>query len=250
LIPGGGTEKILEANFMLQSSLPVVLVDAFVPALAPLVALAFLGAGFALVVGVVSAGIAFAARRVRLARWIGGATLATTIGYAALLVGASLASRDRTLAPGERKYFCEIDCHIAYDVTSLEEAGDRGRAVTLRTWFDPETIAPFRGDAPLSPGPRTVALIDESGRRYEPSAEATSVWQKAHGGSTPLSRELRPGESYTTTLVFELPSDARPARLFVGDPPGGVEKALIGHENSPLHGKVYLALPAARGGTS
>jgi len=231
---------------MLQSPLPLATMDAFVPELAPLVALAFLGAGFVLVVGAVSAGIAFAARRVRLAQWIGAAVLAVSVGYGILLVGASVVSRDRTLVPGERKYFCEVDCHIAYDVTSTEPAGDRGRAVTLRTWFDPSTIAPFRGDAPLSPGPRSVYLVDDAGRRYDPSPDATAAWQKAHGGSTPLGRELRPGESYTTTLVFELPRDVRAARLYVGDPPGGVEKALIGHENSPMHGKVYLALPAPR----
>jgi hypothetical protein len=232
---------------MMQSSLSIALTDAFVPQLAPLVALAFLGAGFLFVVTAVSAGIAFAARRVRLARWLGGVALAVAVGYGVLLVGASLASRDRTLTPGERKYFCEIDCHIAYDVISSEPAGDRGRAVTLRTWFDPKTIAPFRGDGPLSPGPRTVYLLDDAGRRYDPSPDATADWQKAHGESTPLGRELRPGESYTTTLVFDLPSDVRAVRLYVGDPPGGVEKALIGHENSPMHGKVYLALPAARG---
>jgi hypothetical protein len=231
---------------MPQSSLPLAFMDAFVPELAPLVALAFLGVGFVLVVGTVSAGIAFAARRIRLAQWIGAAVLAVAMGYAVLLVGASVVSRDRTLVTGERKYFCEIDCHIAYDVTSTEPAGDRGRAVTLRTWFDPSTIAPFRGDAPLSPGQRTVYLVDDAGRRYDPSPDATSAWQTAHGGSTPLGRELRPGESYTTTLVFDLPRDVRAARLYVGDPPGGVEKALIGHENSPMHGKVYLALPAPR----
>ena len=70
------------------------------PALAPLAALAFLGGGFVLVVGTVSAGIAFAARRVRLALRLGGAVLAVAVVYATLLVGASLASRDRTLMAG------------------------------------------------------------------------------------------------------------------------------------------------------
>jgi hypothetical protein len=231
---------------MMQSSLPLFVLDAFVPALAPLAALAFLGGGFVLVVGTVSAGIAFAARRARLALRLGGAVVAVAVVYATLLIGASLLSRDRTLMAGERKYFCEMDCHVAYEVTSSERVGERGRAVTLRTWFDPGTIAPFRGDAPLSPGPRRVYLVDDAGRRFDPSPEATAAWWRAHGGSTPLGQALRPGESYTTTFVFDVPADARAARLYVGDPPGGVEKALIGHENSPLHGKVYFALPAPR----
>jgi hypothetical protein len=32
----------------------------------------------------------------------------------------------------------------------------------------------------------------------------------------------------------------------VGDPPGGIEAVLIGHENGPLHGRIYFALPPAR----
>ena len=86
-------------------------------------------------------------------------------------------------------------------------------------------------------------MLDEAGRRYDPSPRATQAWENVHGKSTPLERELRPGESYTTTFVFELPADARAPRLFVGDPPGGIERVLVGHENSPMHGRTYLALP-------
>jgi hypothetical protein len=229
---------------MMQSSLPHFAIrDAFVPGLAPLVVLAFLGAGLVLVCAAVAAGVAFATRRVRLAKVLAGGGLAVASVYATLLAGASVFSRNRTLTPGEHKYFCEVDCHIAYDVTAAEPSGPDRRAVTIRTWFDPATIAPFRGDGPLAPGPRAIYLVDDLGRRYEPSPAATEAWEKTHGRSTPLGRALRPGESYTTTLVFDLPANAR-ARLFVGDPPGGPDRLLIGHENSPFHGKTYFALPA------
>ena len=36
--------------------------------------------------------------------------------YVVLLLGASLASLELVLDLGEPKYFCEIDCHIAYSV--------------------------------------------------------------------------------------------------------------------------------------
>jgi len=217
--------------------------DAYMPALAPLVVLAFLGVGFVVVCTAVAAGVAYATRRGRLAALIGASGVVAAAGYAALLAGASLLSRDRTLAPGEHKYFCEMDCHIAYDVTAADASEVGRRAVTLRTWFDPSTIAPFRGDGPLTPGPRTVYLVDDAGRRWEPSTAATAAWERSHGNSTPLGRPLRPGESYTTTLVFEAPADA-PARLFVGAPRGTPDDLLIGHENSPFHGKTYFALPA------
>ena len=232
---------------MLQSSLLIVATrDAFVPALAPLVALAFLGAGFLVVCTAIGAGVAFAARRAGLAKLLGGAGLAVAVVYATLLVGASLFSRERTLGKGERKYFCEMDCHIAYDVAAAEAPDAKTRVVTVRTWFDPSSIASFRGNAPLAPGPRVVYLVDEAGRRYEPSPQATTAWQEAHGEATSFGRELRPGESYSNTFVFELPPEARAPRLFLGDPPGGIENLLIGHENSPMHGKTYFALPPAR----
>jgi hypothetical protein len=220
--------------------------DAFMPALAPLVVLAFLGTGVLLVCAAVGAGVAAAARRARLARGLAAGGLSVAVVYATALAAAGLFSRERTLAVGQRKYFCEMDCHIAYEVTGTESAGPGARAVTLRTWFDPGTIAPWRGDEPLTPGPREVYLVDTDGRRYPPSPSGTRHWESAHGASTPLGQPLRPGESTQTTFVFALPDDARAPRLFVGDAPRSLEGLLIGHENGPWHGKVYLAVPESR----
>lgn len=233
---------------MWQSVLLSLALDAFVPPLAPLVALAFLGTGLVLVGVSVGAGIAFAARRRRLAAALGGGAATVAFAYAAALGGAALVSRERTLSPGEHKYFCEMDCHIAYEVVGTSPAGEGRRAVTVRAWFDPSTIAPFRGDAPLAPGPRDVYVADDGGRRFPPSAGATASWRAAHPGSEPFGRALRPGESATTTFVFDLPPDVRSPRLFVGDPEGGLDRFVIGHENSPFHGRIYFALPPAPAG--
>jgi len=225
---------------MIQSALP--LADLPMPEFAPFVAMAFLGAGLILFVCVVGAAVSLAFRHLRVAAWIGGGAALVAVGYAALLFGASFLSRDRTLARGEKKYFCEIDCHLAYSVADVERIGGGPYVVvTLRTWFDPNTIAPWRGDAPLSPNARIVYALDAAGRHSGPSPAGQKAWEAAHGPATPLTKPLRPGESYITTLVFEAPAGPEGLRLFVGDPPG-VEALLIGHENSPLHGKVYLAL--------
>src|SRR6266404_3082262 len=94
----------------------------FMPEHAPLVVMAFLGtvvflASMALVILV-----AFLTKR----KWIGlsAAILALVLasGYVLVLAGVSLTSHEKTLAPGENKYFCEIDCHIAYSVVNFEEA--------------------------------------------------------------------------------------------------------------------------------
>ncbi len=214
----------------------------FMPPLAPLVLLAFLGTGFLLFGLALAAALSAASGRGPLARGLGLAGLGVGATYAVLLFGAALASRDRTLAVGDRKYFCEMDCHIAYSVASAASPAPTVLAVTVRTWFDPSTTAAFRGNAPLTPNPRTVTLVDASGRRFAPSPAATRDWEAHHGPSAPFGRPLAPGEDATSTFVFTVPPDLRDPRLFVGDPPG-IDSLLIGHENSPGHGRSYFALP-------
>ena len=207
-----------------------VALDAYVPPLAPLVVLLFLGAGFVVFCCGIGAAIAAAARRRLLAQRLAAGAMGAAVVYGVLLLGASLLSRERTLAAGEKKYFCEMDCHLAYSVDSVSS---RAGSVTvgIRTWFDPATIAPFRGDAPLLPNPRAVFLVDEKGLRHAPS---TSI--------APLARALRPGESFLTAVSFDVPADAGRLRLYVGDAPG-LENLIVAHENSPYHARVYFALP-------
>lgn len=229
---------------MMQSTLSFAALDAYVPELAPLVILAFLGTAFLLVCAAIGAGVAAVARRPGLAKGLGGGGLTAAVVYSTLLLAAALFSHERTLAPGERKYFCEMDCHIAYEVTGAAAPDATTRVVTVRSWFDPSTIASFRGNGPLFPNPRTIWLVDDAGRHHEPDSAATAKWDEAHGSpSTPLDRELRPGESYTTNLAFTVPPGARGLRLFIGSSVGP-ERLLIGHEFSPLHGRIYFALPA------
>src|SRR5262245_55738770 len=224
---------------MLQSTWSL---DVFVPPHSPLVLLAFLGAAALVAAAAVGSALALAGRRRLLAEFLAGSGAGVAVLYAALLFGAAALSRERTLSPGERKYFCEMDCHLAYAIANAASPVPGQRAVTVETWFDPATIAAFRGNAPLTPNPRVVYLVDASGRRYAPSPRATRDWERRHGTSTPLTRRLAPGQSYTTTFVFELPDSARAPRLFLGDPIG-VECLLISHENSPFHSKSYFALP-------
>jgi hypothetical protein len=218
----------------------------FVPGLpSAAVALAFLGTGLFLAMTLLAALVTFALGRHRLARRLSISWLAAGGIYLAVLFSVSLGSRERILARGDRKYFCEIDCHLAYSLRAvaakpLENA--TRYTVSIQTWFDPNTIASFRGNGPLRPNPREVYAIDETGRRYGLSPAGMAALEQERGGpSTPLSRELRPGESYTTTLVFDLPGRAGRPRLFLGDTPG-LEMFLIDHENSLLHKKIYFAL--------
>ncbi len=213
--------------------------QSYMPELAPLVVLAFLGFAGLLLAAAVGACGALVFRRTRLAKWLAGGGLAVAAAYSGVLLAFSFSSEERVLNPGDRKYFCEIDCHLAYSVegtTATAGPTETRYAVSVKTWFDPNTIASFRGNAPLTPNPRAAFLVDEAGRRFPASSASLA----------PLSRALSPGESYVTTLDFDVPNGVRRLRLLLGVPPG-VENALIGHENGPFHGKIYFALgPKAR----
>jgi len=156
--------------------------------------------------------------------------------YFGLLFGFSFGSHDQLLAQGREKYFCEIDCHLAYSVLQVQtepSTASTHYVVTLRTRFDETTISAQRPkDAPLIPSPRTVQLIDSRGAVYSPESAA----------GTPLATPLIPGQSYTTELSFRIPSDARDLRLLVTTTPQWPDHVVIGDENSWLHKKTYFSL--------
>ncbi|HKW51718.1 MAG TPA: hypothetical protein VJQ53_08295 [Candidatus Eisenbacteria bacterium] len=227
---------------------------AFVPPLAPLVVLAFLGTAALLAVAAVVFLYAVVAKRRRLIFGVILGVSGLLVFYGGSLLAASALSRDQVLLPGEKKYFCEIDCHLAYSLVGVEVAQELGTpshlvqptgqflVVTLRTWFDESTISPRRPkDATLDPNPRVIYIEDAQGRRFEPSPAGESALAATGRASTPITQPLRPGDSYTTCFVFDLPADARDPRLFLGDAPG-VEFLLIGHEMSPWHRRVWFAL--------
>jgi hypothetical protein len=170
-------------------------------------------------------------------------------GYATVLAFFSWASYDRTVARGDEKFYCGMDCHIAYSVQNVEwvksigDATAQGEfvAVTLRSHFDERTIAPWRGNGALRPDPPKLVLVDGSGREYPVSAEGQKAWATAHPRSHSMADPLRPGESYKTTWVFEVPPDARSVRLLAGWD-GFPSYVLIGDEASPGHAKTYFTL--------
>ncbi len=203
-------------------------------------------------------GLAFVGSLVKRRRVWAIASAATGLGTAATygltLLALSLSSRDQTLPRGEEKYFCELDCHLAYSIAAVRTAPTLGDAtgslhaagrfviVTVRTRFDETTIAPWRPrDTPLWPNPRIVTLVDGAGRVRLPSAAGQRLLERTGESGTPLSRELRPGESYRSTLVFDVPRDAGDLRLLVQDP-GTLLRFVIADENSMFHKKTFLRL--------
>ncbi len=220
------------------------------PRFAHLIVLLFLGSVFVVFCSLVAAFVAAMARARTAAKLAASGAALVAFGYTGFLLLVGLFSRSQTLPPGGWKYFCEADCHIAYAIESVREAATLGPearpvvahgrfiVVRLKTWFDQNSIAPFRGDSPLTPNPRTVMLIDDASRPYLPLAQVPSG---VDAGSVSLNTPLRPGQSYSTVFVFEVPNEAARPRMLITDS-DPVTRLLIDHENSPMHGKVYLAL--------
>lgn len=211
---------------------------------APLAVLAFLGACMAVVACFAAITYCSLTGRLRQAKiWL--LVMGSGLGaYAALLLGVSLFSKEYVLGAGVEKYFCEIDCHLAYSVQNVQQAknisGQTAHGnfyvVTLRTRFDERTISARRPkDAPLTPNPRNIVVLDADGQAYAP------VMEPRDAGTRPMTTPLIPGESYLTRLVFDLPANVREPRLYVDNAPWP-NRVLIGHEDSPLHGKIYFRL--------
>lgn len=203
---------------------------------APLAVVGFLAACGGIFAALGSALVFWFARKKRFARLALRAIGAGAIVYLGLLIGFSAASKEKDLAPGQEKYFCEIDCHLAYSITDVKAQTDAAAThyfITLRTRFDATTISPSRPkDAPLTPSPREVRLIDGAGHEYVPVAVA--------GAS--LMTALKPADSYTTQFEFQVPKDAGGLRLLVSTTPAWPDHVVIGDENSWLHKKTYFAL--------
>lgn len=171
-------------------------------------------------------------------------------GYGTLLLLAAFTTGETTLGPGEEKHFCELDCHLAYAVVDVGRTATLGTAsaegtfyvVTLRVRFDETTTSATRpATAPLWPNPRWTIVRDAEGRRYRPSLDGLAAFEALHGTVKGLDRPLRPGESYTTTLIFDLPADVREPRLLLTSPLP--ENAfMLSHENSFFHRKVVFRL--------
>jgi hypothetical protein len=106
----------------------------------------------------------------------------------------------------------------------------------------PATAGSYRVDLVLSSRAKRVTqrakwawiyLVDASGRRFPPEPDANAA---------PLDAALGPGESVTTTRVFRLPPDARPAGIITGHggPYCGVMNFLVIGDSGCVFGKAPM----------
>jgi len=203
---------------------------------APLAALALLGTAFLIFVAAIVLIQSLVVRKLRRAKVVILAMVAIVALYGSAVVGFSFASHYHLLARGQEKHFCELDCHLAYSIVGVAPAttsadGHQPLTVTIKTRFDETTISPSRGNGLLYPNPRALTLYDDRGNLYGAQTQS----------GTPLTTPLRPGESYTTDVTFNLPAGVKGAKLLINEA-DWITHIVIGHENSPLHKKTEFQL--------
>ncbi|HKP47221.1 MAG TPA: hypothetical protein VJT50_11520 [Pyrinomonadaceae bacterium] len=220
---------------------------------APIGVLLFLATALILVVLISTLIFSQLRRKTDLTKFSFAALFLVAAGYFGLMLVFSLASSERVLARGQEKHFCEIDCHLAYSIVEskttkvlgppLNQISANGlfRVVTIKTRFDENTISATRGSSPLYPNSRVLVIVDAAGREYFPAAEANRLLASWDQAGSPFTTPLRPGESYLTTVVFDLPADISNPTLLIheGEPE---TRYVIGHENSLLHKKTRFQI--------
>jgi len=172
--------------------------------------------------------------------------------YLSLLLLFSWSSSEKVLARGQEKHFCEVDCHLAYSILDSQATKTLGtapnqvtaaglfRVITIKTRFDETTISPTRGNALLYPNARALVVIDANGKQYFPSADAQRLLQGLNQAGT-FTAPLRPGDTYQTTAVFDLPADIQSPALLIHES-APETRFVIGHENSLLHKKTRFQI--------
>jgi hypothetical protein len=218
---------------------------------APIGVMALLGTGFVFLLAALLLIQSVIVRKRRRAKFVLLAALAIAGSYLGAILIFSLASHEKVLARGEEKHFCEIDCHLAYSVVNTRQEKTVGNTpataqgtytvVRVRTRFDETTISARRGNGLLYPNSRVLTLLDERGNKYSPSAAGQAALDAAQRGGTAFTTPLRPGESYTTDVAFDLPADVKATTLLINE--GELlTRFVIGHENSLLHKKTRFQL--------
>jgi len=220
---------------------------------APIGALLFLGTAFLIVCLLLLLVFSLITKRFQLTKF--GALAIALMGalYLSLLLLFSWRSNEQVLARGEEKHFCELDCHLAYSILDAQTTKMLGtapnqlsatglfRVIKVKTRFDEKTISPTRGDSLLYPNSRALVVVDAQGKEYLPSAEAEGLLRNMNEAGKPFTTPLRPGETYQTTVVFDLPANIQSPTLLVHE--GESEtRFVIGHENSLLHQKTRFQI--------
>ena len=173
-------------------------------------------------------------KQVWLSKFVLGAVVVWLVFYTTMLLGVSLASREKTLGINEPKEFCGfyIDCHLHTSVSNLRIAKQFGDKTANGIFYIVKVkIFSDARRAELGLHNPQFEVVDEQKRTFEP------VEFSIFFGNS-FEQKVPPGGSFEGEVIFDLPTDVMNPRLDIAEGIGIdkiIEFVLIGDEDSFLH---------------
>ena len=208
--------------------------------------------GLGLVAGGALVLFALRTHRTDLAKYVGLFALGWATLYLVVLAGTSLTSQETVLGLKERKAFCGfyLDCHLGVSVEAVQRVthfGEGPDAVQADGVFYLITVRVSNDgvEARLPLQNPEATLTDAYGTAYRRSPDAERAFATAEDVPMAFTREVSAGESYTKTLVFDVPTDVRAPQLLITTGVAlerFIELFLIGDEDSLFHRKTVFAV--------
>jgi hypothetical protein len=170
--------------------------------------------------------------------------------YAAMLIGFSLASKDRVLGVGEPKEFCGfyLDCHMHAEVTSVRTTNQIGNR-TAKGTFSIVGVRVF-SDA-KNPNiafrliePRALIEVDDH-TAITRDLESEALLPTA---AVDLGGEIKGSQTIEKEIVFDVPATLPDPRMQIAEGYGidsAIEAILIDDEDSIFHARNYFDLRSA-----
>ena len=200
-----------------------------------------------LFVAVVLLAIALIGKRTWLRNFVLGSVTVWLVFYAAMLLGFSMASREKNLELNEAKEYCGfyLDCHMHTAVTGVRTAktlGDRtanGNFYIVKVKVFSDAKNPNITLRLVEPTPE---LIDEHGHIYRRVTDAENLLPTAQAQ---LGQDIKNKETVEKEIVFDLPADVKDPRLDIRDGNAidqAIDAVLIDNENSICHKRNYFKL--------
>jgi hypothetical protein len=188
---------------------------------------------FILAILALAAAITYRKLRRRSAQKLVLALVGCAFAYAVILMVVSLSSKTRQLALGTDKCFDDwcasvLGAHSVPGASNTE--GSKSVAVALR-------ISNLARGAAFRPSQPRVMLVLPSGELVSSSVSALRGFEKQAGPQEDIAKRLVAGESFQTTVVFEVPSATSNASVQLLEGPSLITRLLVGDENSFFHKK-------------
>lgn len=159
------------------------------------------------------------------------------LAYAAILLAVSLTSRTRYIPLGTDKCFDDwcVSVVSARSLTAPSQAGAKLLEVTL-------AVSNHARRAAFRPSQPRVALVLPAGNVVAPSVAAQDASERRGAPQESLTKRVMAGETFQTSLEFEVPASTHEALVVIQEGPTSVTQFLVGDENSFFHKKSVFTI--------